>query len=173
MIPMSFLGKCRHASARGSGRHLGALRTFINTSICLRTDIPKPKASTPLRKSAAASIPLREKPNASQGNIQSIFTLTTAERYNIQKLRKSLPEGAQLFQDAFWLPQWNAKNSEGEVFVFYSKGTIVCWGLSEEDAKQFAKTHITRPNAEFGTLQEPETEDLDFIKDSSEYVRLK
>jgi required for meiotic nuclear division protein 1 len=139
----------------------------------LHTDNPKPKASTPLRKSAAASLPLREKPNASQGNIQSIFTLTTAERYNIQKLKKSLPKGAQLFQDAFWLPRWTAKSSEGEVFVFYSNGSIVCWGLSEEDAIQFAQMHITQPKAEIGPLKEPETEDLDFIKDPAECVRLR
>lgn len=171
MIPRSLFRNFKASSCvstRLSGGRVTPLRTFITTNVCLYSENPKPKASTPLRKSAAASLPLREKPNVSQGHIQSIFTLTTAERYNIQKLKNALPEGSQLFQDAFWVPRWSSKDSEGEIFVFSSIGSIVCWGLSEKEAFTFARTHLAPNEVEIRPLKEPETEDLDFIKDPSE-----
>jgi hypothetical protein len=42
--------------------------------------------------------------------------------------------------------------------------------LGEDDAKDFARVHIAVPKTEVGPLKEQETEDLDFIKDPTEYV---
>ncbi|KAK0478689.1 hypothetical protein EDD18DRAFT_1364524 [Armillaria luteobubalina] len=48
---------------------------------------PKPKATTPLRRSASASLPIRANPTPTRSDIQTVFTLTTAERYLLSKFR--------------------------------------------------------------------------------------
>lgn len=51
----------------------------------------------------------------------------------------------------------------------FSNGSFVCWGLSEDDAKVFAKEVISRaPGMAVGQLPEPETEELEFVVDPGE-----
>lgn len=80
-----------------------------------------------------------------------------------------LPPRAQALHECWWVPRWIAPNGrEGEVFVF-SNGSFVCWGLTEEDAKVFAREVINKaPGMEVNRLKEIETEDLEFVVDPSE-----
>lgn len=131
---------------------------------------PKPKSTTPLRRSASASLPIRANPTPTRGNIQPIFTLATAERYLLSRLRShpNLPARSQALHESWWIPKWGDEGREGEVFVF-SNGSIVCWGLGEEDAKRFAVEVIDRtPGIEVGPLKEHETEELEFVFDPIE-----
>ena len=130
---------------------------------------PKPKASTPLRRTASASLPIRSNPTPTRSSIQPVFTLTTAERYALPRLRGRLPPSSQALHDSWWVPKWSANGKEGEVFVF-GNGSFVCWGLGEEEAQLFAKKVIAKGKVEIGPLQEPETEDLEFVTDPSECV---
>lgn len=129
---------------------------------------PKPKASTPLRRAAAASQPIRSNPTPTRSQIQSVFTLSTAESYVLSRLRTRLPASAQTLHEAWWIPQYG----EGEIFVFPNNGSVVCWGLTEEEAKKFARQVLSFPEVQVGALKEAETEQLDFITDPSEQVRL-
>ena len=131
---------------------------------------PKPKSTTPLRRSASDSLPIRANPTPTRGNIQPIFTLATAERYLLSRLRShpSLPARAQALHDSWWVPKWGEEGREGEIFVF-SNGSIVCWGLGEEDTKRFATEVIERtPGIQVGPLKEHETEELEFVIDPIE-----
>ncbi len=68
------------------------------------------------------------------------------------------------------MPKWGGPGKEGEVFVF-SNGSIVCWGLGEAEAKRFTREIISRaPGIEVTTLNEPETEELEFAVDPTEYA---
>ncbi|KZT20140.1 hypothetical protein NEOLEDRAFT_1141095 [Neolentinus lepideus HHB14362 ss-1] len=132
---------------------------------------PKPYrkvAATPLRRTAAASLPIRSNPTPTRSNIQAVFTLATAERYLFSRLRGRLPAASQLLHEAFWVPRWR----DGEVFVF-ENGSVVCWGLGEEDARQFAQEVIGGTGVEVGHLKEAETEELDFVMDPTETTRLQ
>ncbi|KZT00801.1 uncharacterized protein LAESUDRAFT_764329 [Laetiporus sulphureus 93-53] len=133
---------------------------------------PKPKASTPLRRTAAASLPIRSNPTPTRSDIRPVFTLATAERYLFQNLRQHLPSTAKLLHDAWWVPKWEEDNQEGEIFIF-ANGSFVCWGLGEDQAKKFAWKVITQSKAEVAPLKEPETEDLEFVTDSEENTRLQ
>jgi len=132
---------------------------------------PKPKSTTPLRRSASASLPIRANPTPTRGNIQPIFTLATAERYLLSRLRShpNLPARSQALHESWWIPKWGDEGSrQGEIFVF-SNGSIVCWGLVEEDAKRFAAEVIDHaPGIEVGPLKEHETEELEFVFDPIE-----
>ncbi|TFK40378.1 hypothetical protein BDQ12DRAFT_680859 [Crucibulum laeve] len=135
----------------------------------------KPKASTPLRRSASASLPIRANPTPTRGEIQTVFTLATAERYLLSRLRAhpDLPARSQTLHEAWWIPKWGAPGKEGEIFVF-SNGSFVCWGLGENDAKRFAAEVIDRaPGIEVAPLKEPETEELEFVVDPIENTRLQ
>jgi len=127
---------------------------------------PKRKAATPLRRSTSASLPIRSNPTPTRGNIQTIFTLTTAERYTLSRLHKYLPPMSQTLHESWWIPKWGDKGKEGEVFVF-ANGSFVCWGLDEKDARKFAATFI-KPEIEVAPLKEPETEELEFVTDPAE-----
>lgn len=132
----------------------------------------KPKLTTPLRRSASASLPIRSNPTPTRGVIQPIFTLATAERYILSRLRAhpNLPAQSQALHDSWWVPKWGQPGKEGEVFVF-ANGSIVCWGLGEAETKRFAKEVIGRaPGIEVTALQEPETEELEFAVDPIEYA---
>ncbi|PCH42394.1 hypothetical protein WOLCODRAFT_132359 [Wolfiporia cocos MD-104 SS10] len=133
---------------------------------------PKPKASTPLRRAASASLPIRSNPTPTRSSIKPVSTLATAERYNLAALREHLPEGSLRLHDAYWVPHWaaDADGPEGEVFVF-GNGSFVCWGLGEEHARAFAQSVLARSRAEAGALADPETEDLEFVMDPAECVR--
>ena len=138
----------------------------------------KPKAHTPLRRTASDSLSIRTNPKPTQSEIQPISTLATAERYLLTRLRTRLPSalGARPLHDAYWVPKWSSSGGrggegkrEGEVFIF-GNGSFVCWGLAEEDAVLFRRDVLIPANAEVGTLAEPETEELDFATDPSECV---
>ena len=123
---------------------------------------PKPKASTPLRRTASASLPIRSNPTPTRSPIRPVLTLATAERYLPTRLRPRLTPDSQKLHDAWWIPRWG---QDGEIFVF-GNGSFVCWGLSEDEARQFAKD-ILAP-CEVGSLQDPETEELEFVTDPNE-----
>ncbi|TFK47777.1 hypothetical protein OE88DRAFT_1810874 [Heliocybe sulcata] len=133
--------------------------------------VPKPLrkvAATVLRRTAAASIPIRTNPTPTRSNIQPIFTLATAERYLFSRLRSRLPAASQLLHEAFWVPEWRG----GEVFIF-ENGSFVCWGLGEGEARQFSQQVMAGAGAEVGPLKEAETEELDFVMDPTETTRLQ
>jgi required for meiotic nuclear division protein 1 len=123
----------------------------------------KPKASTTLRRTASASIPIRSNPTPTRSSIRPVLTLATAERYLLLRLRSRLP-GAQTLHDALWVPHWG---DGGEVFVF-SNGSFVSWGLGEGEAQRFAR-EVLAPS-EVNRLKEPETEELEFVTDPTECV---
>ena len=157
-----------------SSRLVLTSHSFTNSSPLLRTfasgpSKPKPKESTPLRRAAAASHPIRSNPTPTRSEIQPVFTLSTAERYDFRKLRDRLPASAQSVHEAWWIP----KCGKGEIFVFPNNGSFVCWGLSEEGARKFAKQVLGFQGVQVGPLKEPETEELDFITDPSEQTRLQ
>ncbi|RDB26312.1 MIOREX complex component 10 [Hypsizygus marmoreus] len=130
----------------------------------------KPKATTPLRRSASASLPIRANPTPTRGDIQTVFTLATAERYLLSRLRlhPDLPSRAQALHESWWIPKWGQKGKEGEVFVF-ANGSFVCWGLGEQDARRFAAEVIDRaPGVKVAALKEAETEELEFVVDPIE-----
>ncbi|GJE88647.1 RMD1 family protein [Phanerochaete sordida] len=164
--PRSATASCRVASLP---RTTIARRTFATNS---EEKPPKPKASTPLRRTASASLPIRSNPTPTRSSIQPVFTLTTAERYALGRLPAYLPAGARSLHDAWWVPRWGADGAEGEVFVF-GNGSIVCWGLGEAEAERFARDVVSRAKAEIAPLREPETEDLEFVMDPSEKTRLQ
>ncbi|KAF8627023.1 hypothetical protein AX15_004603 [Amanita polypyramis BW_CC] len=84
-----------------------------------------------------------------------------------------LPPRSQTLFDAWWIPRWGKPGREGEVFVF-SNGSLVCWGLQEDDAKRFAEQIISSvPGVEISPLREVETEELDFVVDPTEQTRLQ
>ncbi|KAI0367768.1 hypothetical protein BV20DRAFT_999888 [Pilatotrama ljubarskyi] len=135
---------------------------------------PKPKASTALRRAASASLPIRSNPNPTRSDIQPIFTYATAERYLMQNLRNSLPQGTVMLHDAWWVPKWTDSQTgkEGEIFLF-ANGSFVCWGLGEDEARRFAQQVLSGSAAEIAPLSQPETEDLEFVTDPQEKTRLQ
>ncbi|EJD06693.1 DUF155-domain-containing protein [Fomitiporia mediterranea MF3/22] len=133
----------------------------------------KPKAATQLRRTAAASLPIRANPNPSRGEIRPVSVLTTAERYLFPQLRFRLPAAAIRLQSAWWIPRWaGLDGKEGEIFVF-ENGSLVCWGLEEADAHKFARDFISGSIAEVGHLEEVETEDVEFVTDPNEKTRIQ
>ncbi|KAF4614276.1 hypothetical protein D9613_007813 [Agrocybe pediades] len=136
----------------------------------------KPKSTTPLRRAASASLPIRSNPTPTRSTIQPIFTLATAERYLLSRLRThpELPARSQALHESWWIPKWKGEDGkEGEVFVF-SNGSIVCWGLGENDARRFVSEVVDRARGmEVSPLKEPETEELEFVVDPTEKTRLQ
>lgn len=129
---------------------------------------PKPKESTPLRRSAAQSLLIRANPTPTRGSIQTVFTLATADRYAMSRFKSTLPVTSQMFHDSWWIPKWENDGREGEVFIF-SNGCAVGWGLEEADMEIFVRDVIkSAAGAELGVLQETETEELEFVIDSNE-----
>ncbi|PAV16037.1 hypothetical protein PNOK_0765700 [Pyrrhoderma noxium] len=163
---------------------------------------PKPKSATQLRRTAAASLPIRSNPTPTRSDIRPVTVITTAERYLLPQLRARLPASAIPIQSAWWIPRWagrgkgvlsdanNGKSglegkegkggiegngkleNEGEIFIF-GNGTVVCWGLEEGDARKFVRDFIGGSNAEVGRLAEYETEDVEFVTDPNETTRLQ
>ena len=134
-------------------------RAFSGESDILKQ---KPKASTPLRRTAAASLPIRSNPTPTRSPIHPVLTFATAERYLPTRLRPRLTPDSQKLHDAWWIPRWG---QDGEIFVF-GNGSFVCWGLSKEEARRFAKD-VLAP-CEVGPLEDPETEELEFVTDPNE-----
>ncbi|KAF8896330.1 hypothetical protein BD779DRAFT_1495251 [Infundibulicybe gibba] len=138
---------------------------------------PKPKSTTPLRRSASASLPIRSNPTPTRSAIHPVLTLATAERYLLSRLRlhPSLPSRSQALHEAWWIPRWESTKSgaEGEIFVF-SNGSFVCWGLDEADVRRFRDEVISAaPGLEVAPLRELETEELEFVVDPIENTRLQ
>lgn len=134
----------------------------------------KPKATTPLRRSASDSLPIRSNPTPTRGVIQPVTTLATAERYILSRLRfhPELPARSQALHESWWIPKWGETGKEGEIFVF-SNGSIVCWGLGETEAKSFVTEVIDRAKGiEVSPLGEPETEELEFVVDPIELASM-
>ncbi|KAF8199681.1 hypothetical protein BJ912DRAFT_1020245 [Pholiota molesta] len=124
----------------------------------------KPKSTTPLRRSASASLPIRSNPTPTRGVIKPIFTLATAERYILSRLRAhpDLPPRSQALHESWWIPKWGEPGKEGEIFVF-SNGSF-----------RFTKEVIERaPEMQVSPLSEPETEELEFTVDPIEPTRLQ
>ncbi|KAF8340426.1 uncharacterized protein EI90DRAFT_3116981 [Cantharellus anzutake] len=135
---------------------------------------PKPnQSSTSLKRTASASLPIRENPNPTRGCIHPVLAFATAERFNLGELFKALTPSAKRFEDAIWVPTNEPGGSQGEVWIF-GNGAIVCWGLDEESARTFAQ-HITlrTPHAIILPLREFETEELEFVTDPAERTRLQ
>ncbi|KAF7374875.1 DUF155 domain-containing protein [Mycena sanguinolenta] len=113
------------------------------------------KYTTPLRRSASASLPIRANPTPTRSSIQTVFTLATAERYLLSRMRgfPVLPSHSQKFHESWWIPRWGKHGKEGEVFVF-ANGSFVCWGLEEDEAHRFAVEVIGRiPGIEVSPLK--------------------
>jgi len=130
----------------------------------------KPREITPLRRSASASLPIRSNPTPTRGVIKPVFTLATAERYILARLRThpDLPARAQALHESWWVPKWGSEGKEGEIFVF-SNGSIVCWGLGEADAKSFAAEVIDKARGiQVAPIREAELEELEFVIDPIE-----
>lgn len=163
------------AEVASSSRLALASHSFPNSPLfLLRTfssgpSKPKPKESTPLRRAAAASQVIRSNPTPTRSEIQPVFTLSTAERYDFRKLRDRLPSSSQSVHEAWWIPKYG----KGEIFIFPNNGSFVCWGLNEADVRKFAGRTLSFQGVQVGQLKEPETEELDFIMDPSEQTRLQ
>ncbi|KAJ7104141.1 hypothetical protein B0H15DRAFT_766261 [Mycena belliarum] len=146
------------------------------TSQDIRDDDKKPrKSTTPLRRSASASLPIRSNPTPTRSSIQPVYTLATAERYLLSRMRThpQLPPHAQKFHESWWIPRWGKKGQEGEIFVF-ANGSFVCWGLEEDEVHRFAREVIQRvPGIEVSPLKVHETEELEFVVDPIETTRLQ
>lgn len=112
-------------------------------------------------------MPIRANPTPTRGDIQTVFTLATAERYTLSKLRDRLPPHSRTLHESWWIPAWGEEGKEGEIFVF-ANGSFVCWGLGEEEAQKFAITVLSRPDVQVGSLKEAETEELEFVTDPTE-----
>ena len=160
--------------ASSTSRLAPVSHSFSNSSPLLRTfasgpSKPKPKETTALRRAAAASQLIRTNPTPTRSDIQPVFTLSTAERYDFDKLGDRLPASAQIVHQACWIPKYG----KGEIFVFPNNGSFVCWGLSEAEARKFARKVLGFQGVQVGRLREPETEELDFVTDPSESTRLQ
>ncbi|EJU05001.1 DUF155-domain-containing protein [Dacryopinax primogenitus] len=133
----------------------------------------KSKNTASLRRGAKDSAPIRTK---AAREIKTVFTVSTAERYNLSLLRLILPPGSRMlpmpddgFEEAIWIPKWGG----GEAFVF-KNGSYVCWGLDEEVALRFGKEVISSVRGvEIDPLRKTETEELDFVADPTEKTRLQ
>ncbi|KAJ6619771.1 hypothetical protein B0H10DRAFT_2163831 [Mycena sp. CBHHK59/15] len=126
----------------------------------VRDDDKKPrKSTTPLRRSASESLPIRSNPTPTRGSIQTVFTLATAERYLLSRMRghpERLPH-SQKFHESWWVSRWGETGKEGEVFMF-ANGSFVIGRI---------------PGIEVAPLKVPETEELEFVVDPIETTRLQ
>ncbi|KAL0573700.1 hypothetical protein V5O48_008271 [Marasmius crinis-equi] len=136
----------------------------------------RPKAKTNLRRTAAASLPIRSNPTPTRSEIQPVFTLTTAQQYLLSRLRAhpNPPEHSRILNESWWVPMWSPdEKTKGEVFVF-GNGSFVCWGLEEKDARKFASQVLGRVSGfQVAPLKVAETEELEFVTDPSEETRLQ
>ena len=139
----------------------------MNTRI--RPFKPKPKEPTPPRRAATASRLIWFNPTPTRSEIQPVLALSTAERYDFQKLRDRFPSSAQSVHEVWWIPKYG----KGKIFAPPNNGSFVCWGLSETEVWKFAEQILAFQGARVGQLKEPETEELDFVMDPSGEIRLQ
>lgn len=158
--PVPLQGSLRNASSQAS------------TTATSQAAAPKPKPNkspSSLKRTASASLPIRANPNPTRGAIQPIYTFTTAESYDLTRLRYALPSRAVLFEDAFWTPIKDADNDgPGEAWVFRN-GTVVCWGTEEGASREFVDQMVRSAHtAQVSPLNMVETEELEFVIDPAE-----
>ena len=73
-----------------------------------------------------------------------------------------------MFESSWWIPSWSANGQEGEVWIF-ENGSIVCWGMGENEARQFTEEFLARTRySQVNQLEEAETEELEFVTDRAE-----
>ena len=163
-------------------QRFASTRAATPESETLKSEIlpPKPKSNTNLRKTASASLSIREKPTATRGAILPVFTISTAERYILPPLLKNLESSnATMLADALWLPAVHAQQTHrgedvevehnvGEAFIF-GNGCAVFWGIQEEDARRFLNNLVRNTGVEIGQYTEEETEEVEFVMDPTEY----
>ena len=101
----------RSTASSVSRRPFIASRAFSTESDILKQ---KPKASTPLRRTASDSLPIRSNPTPTRSPIRPVLTLATAERYLPTRLRPRLTPDSQKLHDTWWIPRWG---QDGEIFV--------------------------------------------------------
>jgi required for meiotic nuclear division protein 1 len=130
----------------------------------------KPKSSTALRRSQAASASetIRKTSTPTRSDILPVITLATAERYALSHLRGALPASARVLHEAWHVPRWGDQRP-GEIFIF-ANGSFVCWGLTETDARRFASQYLSNHLVGVRHIHEPEFEELEFVTDSEECV---
>ncbi|KAG8857640.1 hypothetical protein FRB96_005658 [Tulasnella sp. 330] len=162
-----------HLALRRANASTSSTPTSIN-SRHNKSSKPKPNKSTnALKRTASASQSIRQYPTPTRGTIQTVFTLSTAERYNLNALNRHLPPSAIMFEEAWWIPSWRHDSDDCEVWLF-PNGNLVCWGGGEEAAKAFAEEFLDRDGRiQVGKLDEPESEELDFVTDHTETTRLQ
>lgn len=132
------------------------------------------KSPSSLKRTASASLPIRANPTPTRGAIKPVYTFATAERYDLTRVRHSLPAGAVRFEDAWWAPLLpeDGHGSGGEAWAF-KNGTVVVWGLDEEASRKFVEdlVHHAR-SAQISPLKVVETEELEFVIDPAECVQI-
>jgi required for meiotic nuclear division protein 1 len=139
-------------------------------AIASSTTLHKPKTATSLRKAASASQSIRETQTPTRGAIQPVFTLSTAERYSLPRLQSVLGKEAFVLAESLWVPNLRKSidgSTGGEAFVF-ENGCVVSWGVQEEDTRRFIQQNMTGCGVELGKYIEEETEEVEFVTDSSE-----
>ncbi|KAJ7285001.1 hypothetical protein C8J57DRAFT_1290105 [Mycena rebaudengoi] len=166
-------------------RRLPLRRSTESMRLCLRRGFATPatpqqeardldgkkprKSTTPLRRSASASLPIRANPTPTRGSIQTVFTLATAERYLLSRMRNhpdALPY-SQKFHESWWVSRWGDKGKEGEIFMFAN-------GSFRMPPTDLPLEVIGRvPEMQVAPLKEPETEELEFVLDPIETTRLQ
>lgn len=139
------------------------------------TPKPKPnKSPVSLKRTASASLPIRANPTPTRGAIQPVYTYATAERYDLKRIRLSLPDSAVRFEEAWWTSlsaegdPYSSSSPAGEAWIFRN-GTIVCWGLEEDASRRFVeKLCLDAKTAQTAPLKQMETEELEFVIDPAE-----
>lgn len=168
------------ALSRGLAHSSGRANSSSTISASATTSAPKPKPNkspSSLKRTASASLPIRSNPTPTRGAIQPIYTFATAERYDLTRIRYALPSSAVEFEEAYWTPLPSSSSratlsgaAAGEAWVFRN-GTVVCWGLEEQDSKNFVESLVRDAHtAQVSPLKIVETEELEFVIDPAEYV---
>ncbi|PVG04432.1 putative RMD1-protein required for meiotic division [Serendipita vermifera] len=176
--------RVRYASTSTNSEKPSAKGEHLNSQLSLPS---KSKSNTSLRKAASASLPIREKTTPTRGAIRPVFTMSTAERYQLRPLFKAFKSSnATMFAEALWMPEVRVvksskqrvveedddQNRIGEAFIF-ENGCAVVWGIEEEDARRFLEYNFRKYGVEVGKYAEKETEEVEFVTDPSERTRLQ
>lgn len=133
-------------------------------------------------------------------NFLSAFGHSTAEKYDIDALRKQLwnksllgrgdgMDAMNVMGEAIWIPKYpidepgtSSSSNAGEIFIF-ENGSYVTWHMSQEDAKSFAEDVLQTSNGylrdginaiiEIQKYKETQTEAMDFMVRSGEITGVK
>jgi uncharacterized Rmd1/YagE family protein len=85
------------------------------------------------------------------------------------RIQSSLSASVVRFEEALWIPIAASQSNDAKECWVFGNGTVVCWGLEEEDARRFAES-ITdgAKNSQISPLKVVETEELEFVVDPAE-----